>query len=228
VEITIESKLTGNLENHQRIAATVGSVLKMDPCPAARGDGFTLEASSFDLSELRDFARPGISVSGDALKKFVEHKIGMPNQHAFAYARSNRCAIVVVVKSRRPDRVAEGIYRQLKSAAGQFSQTRTAVIAVQLTDVTPRQLRDIARLEPQHDKHSNSLQQLSTRLMANPGRGFIHTIAFGTRGNIRIARESAPGRPTTTYSDVSPAYYFTNDAHPLYDDARCNLFSNVE
>jgi hypothetical protein len=142
--------------------------------------------------------------------------LGRSNAHAICMGRPGEAAVVAAVSSRKPDRVADGIYRALKqSAERQFSGTRPALLAIRLLDLTMVQLRELA------SNPSGGLGAICNRLFGGERRSHIFGVAFVSPAD--TLTESV-GADRIDISDRGTALLFRRGDHPLAHDPRLALF----
>jgi hypothetical protein len=109
------------------------------------------------------------------------------------------------------------MYDQLKHATkGQFSGTRPAILAAELTAISSNALLSFAASEHSKTGKANPLQLIVTRLFDNPERHFLYNVTFVTPGEIeRDVHESINTQSSMLIrSDVvresGPSYSFVN------------------
>jgi hypothetical protein len=134
------------------------------------------------------------------------------NLNSVTYYEPGSGAVIVVMESERPDRVVDGIYRQLKDSAGrQFSGKRPAVLCVRLRDISASQLVSLA-----NDK-TNGLAMIATRLLHGGNRSHLAGISYISPSGT-VTRSAA-----NALQDRGTAYYFPNPKNP--SDAVARLFA---
>ena len=108
-------------------------------------------------------------------------------------------AVIMLMESEKPDRVIDGIYRQLKGSAGrQFLGKRPAVLCVRLRDINARQLVNFA------NDRTNGLALIATRLLRADTRSHIAGISYISPSET-LSRSAA-----NAVQDRGTAYYFPN------------------
>jgi hypothetical protein len=146
----------------------------------------------------------------------AERRLGRANAHVVCVGRPGHGAVVSVVSSGRPDRVVDGIYRQLKeSAQGQFGGTNPALLAIRLLDLTRAQLRGLA------SEGSSKFGAISNRLFARDCRAHLFGVAFVSPADIVTESMGSAG---VEFSDRGLALLFRRKDHPLAQDPRLVLF----
>ncbi|MDO8684413.1 MAG: hypothetical protein Q7N50_13130 [Armatimonadota bacterium] len=219
VTVVLAGRLTGQSSQHKRIAEGVAEALSNGKSVLS-AEEFIIQHESFDLAASPFWDVTDQTVSDEILRSFVTRHVGNPNAHAFVHGIARKCTIVVVTKSERLDKVAIGIYKQLKDATkSQFSGMRPGVLAVGLSDLTATQLEDLARTQR---SSPNALQGIATRLFNNATRAFLHTVAFVPTGGMQRRSEISGTRRIDVVTDDGPSYTFknANNQHgkdPLYD-----------
>jgi hypothetical protein len=86
-------------------------------------------------------------------------------------------ALVLVMKSDKPDEVLDGMRRQLREAAKtQFTGTRPACLAAQLHDLTADQMAELAHLDSSWRGNATGLQQMTSDFLRSFSGSHIHTV----------------------------------------------------
>jgi len=216
VTITLRNRLTGQLELHRCIADTTRQALKDHTDISNQGD-FDITLSTFNLAQspLRDVIGP--DVDRQVMRHALRHVEKNPSSHAFCSVKGNTAAILVVVESSKRNRILDRMYDQLKHATkGQFSGTRPAILAAELTAISSNALLSFAASEHSKTGKANPLQLIVTRLFDNPERHFLYNVTFVTPGEIeRDVHESINTQSSMLIrSDVvresGPSYSFVN------------------
>jgi hypothetical protein len=146
----------------------------------------------------------------------AERRLGRANTHVVCVGRPGHGAVVCAVSSRRPDRVVDGIYRELKeSAQGQFGGTNPALLAIRILDLTMAQLRELASEGP------GSFGVISNRLFARDCREHLFGVAFVSPADDLTEDMGSAG---VEFSDRGLAVLFRRQDHPLSQDPRLVLF----
>jgi hypothetical protein len=151
-----------------------------------------------------------------ALESVVE-RLGRVNREVVCLgSRQEHAAVVAIISSREPDKVADGIYRALKgSAAAQFSGTNPVLLATNLLDVTPNQLRELA-------SGQSALGAISNRLFAGKDREHLFGVAFVSPADVPEAIDTYGA----ALSSRGMALFFRHEDHPLSQDPRLVLFKH--
>ena len=159
------------------------------------------------------FERPR-AVTEEGLGTFLKGHFGLENVNAAFRWSVRKGAAIFVVKSACPDKVVDGIYRQLKSSAEtQFSGLRPAMLCVQLRDFSAAQLRNLANATP------NGLAVIATRLFSGDHRSHLAGISFVAYEGALTSKQFEFGNlRRTSYQDVGAAYVFANPNHPAADE----------
>ncbi|MBS0538579.1 MAG: hypothetical protein JSR47_07480 [Proteobacteria bacterium] len=118
--------------------------------------------------------------------------------------------VVLTMKSREPDKVVYGIYRQLKDkGANQFTRTRPAMLLVRLEAVSPEGLVRLASSASIDSQKASDFLKMTNSLMVK--RPWLHTIGFVPQSRARSLE-----RGVTTESVV---YVFRNPDHAASVDS---------
>jgi hypothetical protein len=145
----------------------------------------------------------------------IAERLGRANQHlVWLGSPDQRAAVIAFVSSRKPDKVVDGIYRALKkSADGQFSGTNPALLATNLLDLTPNQLRELA-------SGPSALRDISNRLFGGEHRKHLFGVAFVSPADMPEAIDIHGAALTSR----GMALLFRREDHPLSQDPRLALF----
>jgi len=157
--------------------------------------------------------------SEDELAQIVLNTFGTPNAHAISIHRPGAAAVVAVIQSKRPDKVLDGVYHQLKlSAQRQFSGRNPALLVARLTDLTNPQLDQLAA------ERSNGLGAICNRLFAGQTRYHLYGVAFLAAAQPLSGFRSPGGQ---IFDERGAALLFRREGHPSVDDPRLDkLFSS--
>jgi hypothetical protein len=153
--------------------------------------------------------------TSEAIERIAK-RLGRTNQHLIWLGSPERqAAVVAIVSSREPDKVADGIYRALKkSAEGQFSGSNPALLAANLLDLTSGQLHELA-------SGPSALGGIANRLFRGERREHLFGVAF-------VSPADTPTEAIDVYgaalSSRGMALFFRREGHPLSQDSRLVLF----
>jgi hypothetical protein len=215
VRATLPARLPKDPAGLERVAANVKAALMGGAPPSPEVcetdvRAFDLAASPFPVPEPTD-------VTKEKVRGFVDEQLGLSNVSTFSLSAPGKGALVVVVTSRKPDRVIGELVRTLKDAAkGQFSRRRPAVLAVQFLELEAEDMLELARQDSHDPAKARALQRATSLFFESPGRAHMHTVVYRSHGTL-----------TSTGLDVQergPTYTFTNPAHPYAEDPRCRPF----
>jgi hypothetical protein len=154
------------------------------------------------------FERPR-AVTEEGLSTFLKERFGLENVNVVFRWGVRKGAAILVVKSASPDKVVDGIYRQLKSSAErQFSGKRPAMLCVQLRDFSAVQLRNLADASP------NGLEVIAARLFSGDHRSHLAGVGFvAYEGALTTKQFEFGDLRRTSHQDVGAAYVFANPSH---------------
>jgi hypothetical protein len=156
--------------------------------------------------------------SHSELSASVGRLFGNSNVNAMAIHRPGT-ALLVVIESKRPDKVIDGVYRALKdSAERQFSGTRPALLAVRLTDITGENLKTLMAQD------RNGLAAVAQRLFSSERRAHLRNVAFLARGGVSATPGTPSGLPGAVITDRGIAASFRRIGHPTANDPRLDVF----
>jgi hypothetical protein len=201
---------SSNASSKQANAAISEAFGRAPPIEAAQAH-CKVRISTFDLTS-SPFDHQTTVTEAD-LPAFLINSLGMrENLNSVTHYLPSRGVVIVVIESERPDRVVDGIYRQLKDSAGrQFSGERPAALCLRLRDINASQLAKLA------DDKTNGLAMIATRLLRSDNRSHIAGISYISASGT-LSRSAA-----NAVQDRGTAYYFPNPKHP--SDAVAQLFA---
>lgn len=204
VNVLLPERLSANLALHRRIADAVATVLRDKQ--SVNNKDFQVSAQFFDLASTPFGEKDRISVHTRELSAFVRTTFGKPNANVMAHGIPGRLGIVVCVESTKKDRVAHGIYHQLRDAATrQFSKKRPGVLVIRLADLSDGQLMSLANSENQKP---NALQAIAGRLLDGEDREFLDTVAFLGSGTVSSRTIRNASLKTIVIGGTAPCYFF--------------------
>ena len=222
LKATVPDRLTGSDEQHQAISKIFERTLETDR-NYFEPSVCSLVIQPFSLADSPFSASSPNSISQRAVMDFADERLGGSNKHVICLFQPRRAAAVVVVDSSKPDKVLDGIYRQLKdSSRDQLSGTRPGLMCVHLEDVTESDLVDLARGEGDEADAATGLQAMTTAVLLK--RPHVHTIAFTAIGEIESGKQTFENRTEEYAQGKGPAYFFRNPNHPLAADPRLKIF----
>lgn len=203
---TLPDRLTPSPTQHQSISQAIASCVAGSAESVATPD-CTVRKLSFRLTG-SPFAQPATATSQQTIAEFVPERSGVGHPHIMMLVSPGRRAVVLVLHSAKRDAVIDGIRRQLRDAAVQFSRTRPGIIAVQLHDLSNAELLDLGAADGNERESATSLQLMTADLLQSPSRAHIHTIYFVGRG---APVDAQPGSATSVSSG---AYSFATGTIP--------------
>jgi hypothetical protein len=197
--------------------ADVNAVASVISNAIVRNESLSIaEIADVSLGEFQIDDEPTLVTKGptsEAIERIAE-RLGRKNKHFIWVGEPERqAAVVAIVSSREPDTVGDGIYRALKkSAEGQFSGTNPALLAANLLDLTPGQLKELA-------SGPSVLAEIASRLFLGGRREHLFGVAF-------VSLADAPTEDVygTALSGRGTALFFRRAGHPLSQDPRLDLF----
>jgi hypothetical protein len=174
-----------------------------------------LQDKSQSIAEIVDVSLGELDLRGPPTQQALENvaaHLGHPNSNAMGRGNHRqRAAAVVVVSSRKPDKVVDGIYRAMKaSAEGQFSGANPALLAIRILDLTMAQLRELT---------SGQLGAISNRLLRGERRSHLLGVAFlSPADTLSVSSDRA------SFASQGMSLLFRNEQHPLSSDSRLAMF----
>lgn len=101
-------------------------------------DGIKSEYTAVDPTQ-----EVNIQDGADALRQLMDDLFGIGNRHSFCIGETADSFVLVSIESSKPDSTIEYIAEQAKAAADQCTGNRPALIAIQLLELTPLDLKTL-------------------------------------------------------------------------------------
>ena len=206
----------------EAVAATIGGSLEAGKSVAREGCcsvsycELPISDSPFDCP-----SPPNIAI--DDVIEYCNSALGYKVGQVMMVFAPRQSATVVAVRSRKKDEFLQGVYRQLREAAGQLSASRPGVICVQFRNVTSVELRDIAG-EPAASGTPTALQLMTNKFFDSAARSHVHTVAYVAPGRFVGRRSILGDQMHSEIKEDAVSYYFANKKHPLVDDLQWQAF----
>lgn len=169
-----------------------------------------------------DFDGPA-HITDDALIEFCWRAFGENVRHLLTTFTPRRSAIVVAVRSAKPDTLLRTVLRQLKEGARQLSRARPGCLCVQFRRLTSVELRDLAG-SPLQNGEPTGIQLITNEFFKGEGRDHVHTVAYTAPGNFVTRTYRTADRHVTETREDGASYVFTNKRHPANGDPRYSVF----
>jgi hypothetical protein len=218
IRIVIPASLHGHHTYMETLTDLVNTAIQTGASVSSGAEEVSI--TYFDPSD-EAFSREA-SASQKQLGAIVDRLFGSAGVHAMTIHSPGRMALVVVVESRKPDNMVDGIYRSLKdSASSQFSGVRPAVLATRLTDLTAAQLNDLAL------ERRTGLTAISNRLLRPGSRQHLFGVAFLAPTGILEQAVPLTGDNGMIFQDRGIALMFKRQEHPMSNDPRLKVFSSA-
>lgn len=225
VRVVLPSRLDGAPTHLDSVSKQVVAALTRGASVAA-SDPCSVEVKFFDLVGTPFGSASDSALPEGTIREFVAHRFGKGNPHLFVLYRPGERAVVIVVESRKPDRVLRGLMRELKeSAKTQFTAERPGILVVQLLDLSAAELLELAHAQSTDPTEASGLQMATNEFFASPSRSHIHTLAYRSHGIVLHAKGTAGDRIDEVYQEQGPVYSFKNPNHPVASDPRYSIFS---
>ena len=218
VQITIPGRLHGHSTQHASISEQVFCAIgaKKSQFPFTENEvsvsNFALESSPFSRSNPENLRKEHVD-------QFVSDSFGIENTNMLILFRPRRHAVIVVLQSKKQDRVLTGIHRQLKdSASKQFTGTLPAILCCHLADL------DEAEIVSLHRKHDEgvALDYMTSDLIDR--RPQLLAVTYTAQGNIAYERVTQGNSEQHSQRESGPAYTIRNSSHSLASDGRYSIF----
>lgn len=222
IRVTLPDRLTGQHDQLTSIQHQLSSALQQG-ATVIGPDSTMIEYSRFSLiGSPFDTSKPDDGFQ-HSVRAFLEQEFGAVNPSVLIHFRPHHGAVVLVVQSRRKDKVLKGIISQLKnSSRDQLTGTRPAIMCVFLSDMESEQLRMLAASEGTGSSGGTGIQFGITHLIDR--RPHIHTVALMADGPVYRSTNELGLRRETTLQEHGGVYAFKNAAHLCAGDTRCNVF----
>jgi hypothetical protein len=206
VHVTIPRNFRGDTAFEGRLVGQTREAIRSVAIGEQSDQEIEISIKPFDLTKIHSGPR---GPSRDDLSRLLENSFGLRNMNAVSIWQPARGMSVLVMESRRADRMMDGIYKQLKSSAElQFTGNRPAFLCAQLRAVTAPELRELGQ------NPRNGLGAIATRLFSGEKRRHLAGVSFVTTSQeLTISRRMLPGTLRTSHVDVGAAYVFGNPRH---------------
>lgn len=217
VRVTVPDRLSGKPEDHRLIARTVveallrGAEVSSETC-SVRVHEFQLLGSPFDI-------RNESELSKSAVSEMICQITGQSNTNSMTVFSPGKHAVVLVLDSMKRDKVLDSVRAVLReSALSQFTRTRPGVLAVQLHDLSEKQLGELASADSSDRRSATSIQMMTSDLLNSPSRSHVHSVVYRAHGHL-----VDDGAIKTT---SSLAYYIVNQINEHASDPRYAVFND--
>lgn len=217
IQITIPDRLTPAPTQHLAIERTVRTALVSGEA-ITRDEHCVVKITDFPISS-SPFDKHPSKISREKIDQFVGSRTGRLNTRLMILFSPGKRAVILSIASEKKDEVLHAMYRQLREAAkSQFTKTRPALLAVQLHDLTPDQLTDLAQSDSSRREQATGLQIMTSDFLQSPSREHIHTVAYRSHG--KLERNHQFG----TQQASGVAYIIKNGHHLFHNDPRYSVF----
>jgi hypothetical protein len=215
-QIKLPKRLDG-IDRHLRdISECLDSVLR-EGISFAGPEPCAIEYRTFSLTGGPFGTTNPSGLEMEVARQYLQEEIGHPIGDALTLFRPSYGAVVVTVESAQPDRVIDGLVRQLKRLAKrQLTGTRPGLICVRFSDITEDELLELA--EGDKAGGASSLQRATSMLLNRPDWRNVHTLAYVVPGHLNASTSENEHIRTQTLQGTGPSYSFTNPHHQLASD----------
>ncbi|HVZ46884.1 MAG TPA: hypothetical protein VHA82_23965 [Ramlibacter sp.] len=217
VRVTLPDRLSGNHEDHRKIAGAVTTALlsggeaSSDACSVRTYD-FPIAGSPFDIAPEAELSKPAVS-------EFIHRVTGQGNTNSMTVCSPGKRAVVLVLDSMKQDKVLEAVRAVMRdSAIKQFTKSRPGVLAVQLHDLSEAQFRELAGADSGDRQSATGVQVMTSDLLNSPSRAHIHSVVYRAHG------ELVDNGAVKTSSAM--AYYIVNENHRVARDPKYAVFND--
>lgn len=208
VDVVYEGRSTADLNTLNKIAAATATAISSGD--AQESDGVSIAASEFTFAgsifDRGADARP----SRNDLEEFCRNEFDIKGVYTFVLGSEPNGCVIVCLRSKKPDRFLDALLRTCKEAArDQFSETKAAVLSVQLLDMTAEQIAELtdSRSDPEN---INGLMRIAHEFFKSESRRHVFAIIFRSHGIIqnRVGSDGIEG-----IQEEGLHYIFKNSQH---------------
>ncbi len=214
--LTVPDRLSASLIQHRGIEQTLRTGLLAGELRTT-SEHCSVEVRDFEMAQ-SPFNDAGGNVRRDKVDEFVARHTGRSNCPAILLFSPGTSALVLVLKSEKPDDVLDGMRRQLRDGAKrQFTGTRPAYLTAQLQDLTADQMGEMADSDSPWRGNATPLQQMTSDFLYNPSGSHIHSVVYRSHSMLASERNGITGADGL-------AYVINNGLHPLARDQQYAIF----
>jgi hypothetical protein len=221
VQIKLPKRLDGNDQHLRDISARLDDVLREgvsfpgpEPC--------AIEYRTFSLTGSHLGTANPSGLEREVVRQYLQEETGHPIGHALMLFRPYHGVVVVTVESAQPDRVIDGLVRQLKRLVkNQLTGTRPGLICVRFSDITEEELLELA--EGDRTGGASSMHRATSMLLDRPDWRHVHTLAYVVPGHLNVSSSENEHIRTRTLQGTGPSYSFTNPHHEFASDPRLQI-----
>ena len=219
--VKIPDRLTGNQDESNCISELLTKAL-LEGCDIDTNGRYSLEISKFDPKDSPLGNVPVGDVDLADFQSFLLEKAGIDNRNTFVIIRPGIGAIVLVVESKKKDRVLYSVFRELKDAARkQLSVTKPGILCCELVELREEELEELARLE---DRPNDFQLMVSNVIMRRPQ---LVSLSFTTSGRLSYGQQRLGQFEVSSFSEVGKTYTMINIHHELANDERLRMFTHA-
>jgi hypothetical protein len=211
VRIVVPDRFPTNFSDTREIAKQVkSSVLSARQMETALAEVSMAEFSLADTPFASGKPEPM------AIQQFLHDRFGITNREAMAYGSPGKCAFVLVVQSREPDRLLEETMSTLEDAARrQLTGRRPAVLCAKFEGLNSDELTDLGR----EKATPSALRIHASGFLDKPRHAHVASLAFLADGELTRSEGEAISR-------TGAVYYFTNANSPYGGENRLKIFAS--
>ena len=220
IRLVIPDRLHGR-EEYQTMLAELLSRSMFGGRGLEDSQGNRVAVQEFDIEVVTGEWETTAGFDREGFRETLLRHFGVLNKCSLAYFRPKQSAIVVVVESKRNDKVLDGMQRQLlKAAKSQFSGDLPAMLCCHLVDVTEEQLLSLGN----HGGEGTELDQMTDDLIKR--RPHLYSVSYSAPGRVHSDLKGNGGESEESYREKGPARTRFNGKHPLFGDRRLSIFSS--
>ena len=220
IRLVIPDRLHGK-EEYQTMLAELLSRAIFGGRQLEDSHGNRVTVQEFDIEVVTGEWETTSGFDREGFRETLLRHFGVLNKCSLAYFRPKQSAIVVVVESKRNDKVLDAMQRQLlKAAKSQFSGDLPAMLCCHLVDVTEEQLLSLGN----HGGEGTGLDQMTEDLIMR--RPHLYSVSYSAPGRVHSDLKGNGGESEESYREKGPARTRFNGKHPLFGDRRLSIFSS--
>lgn len=205
LQATLPDRLTGSVQQHQAITATVCEALRLGV--DTQSNECSVSLTNFQINESPFLSgRP----SEAAIADFLARRFNVQDAHIMVVGSPERVAILDL-RSAQSDHALEYIFKRAKrDARSQFSGKRPGILCLFFADLTEDQLLELKKDED--NGIVTGIRRAASALINH--RPHLHSVALMVDGRVNVVRQNSSLVNTTMVRSHGTTYYFPNTDHP--------------
>lgn len=221
--VVFPDKLTGNLGQREELVSAVRSAIASSD-GSFSNDAFAVSRVTFE-SEPLIFNPEGGGFNRAVARQYLADRFGIENREMCFVGSPSGGVIGVSLESRRPDKVLQGIGRQLRdSAKSQFTRSRAGILSVQLYAISHDDLLRLGRDSGGSERPSTGFDYLAHEIFRGESTAHMLALAFRSHEPIVSSGEIRGHVLQQTHQASGHCYVSTNMSHPFASVRSANPF----